>query len=355
MDLSTKKMVPFHLRAFPPRRLNRRRFAKSLERANRLLNEYNTLLAASPWPQRLFFQLVNLEVIASIESQKVKISLEDFLRLLLGKQLKKNSKFRLISNYREALIWACKHAQNSSLTKELICTLHKKAKRETVAKADLGVYRNRQNWIGPKGCKIEDAYFYPPAATEVKDLMQKLFNYAKKDENEPLLQLALIFAQFLIIHPFMDGNGRVARILIPLFLYQKKVTLLPLLFMSRYFLQHRLQYFSNLFRTTEENKWETWIAFFLEGIIIEMRRELSIFKQIHSLSEEMERHLPELKKKTLVFLFQNPVFSISSFQKSKGNEYLLNKLIKLQLVKKHANGIYSFSPLLKILKHRKKQ
>jgi Fic family protein len=354
MGLSIKKIIPFHPRAFPPRHLNKKRFSRQLQTANCLLQEYRTLLARSPSPWRLFSQLVNLEAIASIESQKVKTTLEHFLRFIQKKHLKKNSKLRLISNYREALLWACKHAQNSSLTKELICTIHKKAKRGMVPKADLGIYRNRQNWIGPKGCKIEEAYFYPPAETEVEGLMQTLLNYAKKNEKEPLLQLALIFAQLLIIHPFMDGNGRVARILIPLFLYQKKAIPMPFLFMSCYFLQHRLQYFYNLFKTTEENKWESWIVFFLKGASIEMRKTLRFFKQINSLNEEIKLNFPGWKKETLFFLFQNPIFSISSFRKAKGNEQLLKELKKLQFIRKHTDRMYYFSPLLKILNHRKK-
>ncbi len=273
----SKKIIPFHPRAFPPRRLNKKKFSKQLETANHLLKEYSTFLTSSRWPERLYSQLFNLEAIASIESQTVKTALR-------RKDLNKNSKLHLVSNYRDALLWACKQDQNSSLTKDLICAIHKKAKRGTTPRADLGVYRNRQNWIGPKGCTIEEAYFYPPAETQVESLMEKLLEFAKKNKKEPLLQLALLFAQFLIIHPFMDGNGRVARILIPLFLYQKKATPLPFLLMSDYFLQHRLQYFSHLFKITEESKWEAWIAFFLKGTIIEMRRAFRVFKQINSLS-----------------------------------------------------------------------
>lgn len=350
MDLAAKKIIPFHPRAFPPRHLNEKRFSKQLKTANRLLKEFNTQLSSTPSAQRLFSQLVNLEAISSIESQKIKTTLEEFLQFMQGKHLKKNSKLRLILNYREALLWACKHAQNSSLSKELICTVHKKAKRGTVPQGDLGAYRNRQNWIGPKGCKIKEAYFYPPVETEVATLMQKLLNYAKKNEKNPLLQLALIFAQLLIIHPFMDGNGRVARILIPLFLYQKKATPLPFLFMSRYFLQHRLKYFYNLFKTTEENQWETWIAFFLKGAIIQIKRALHLLKQINSLKEEMKWNLPKLKKGPLFFLFQNPIFSISSFKKAKENGHLLKELKKLKYIKKHTDGLYYFVPLLKILR-----
>jgi Fic family protein len=349
-----KKMIPFHSAAFPPRHLNRKRFSKQLEAAHRLLKKYNAMLAHFPSPYRLYSQLINLEAIASIESQTEKTTLENFLQFIQGRSPKKNSKFQWIFNYREALVWACQQIQRSPLNEELICTLHKKVKRETGPLIDLGTYRNRQNWIGPKGCTIEEAYFYPPDKTKVKELMAKLLHYAKKNAKDPLVQLALIFAQFLIIHPFMDGNGRVARILIPLFLYQKKAIPLPFLFMSRYFLHHRLQYFYNLFETTEENKWENWIAFFLKGMAIEMNRALRLSKQIQSLKENIEEDFPKLKKGTLFFLFQHPIFSISSFRKAKGNEHLLKELEKSKLIKNQMNRTYSFSPLLNILNESNK-
>jgi len=283
----------------------------------------------------------------------VKTTLEDFLSFIQEDHQNKSSKLKMILNYRQAFLWGCKNIQKSSLNEELLCTIHKKSKRGTTHKADLGVYRNRQNWIGPQGCKIEDAYFYPPAENEVKGLMRRLFSYAKRHDREPLLQLALIFAQVLIVHPFMDGNGRVARILIPLFLYWKKIIPVPLLFMSRYLLRHRLKYFQALFKTTAENKWEAWVIFFLKGIIIEMKRTLHLFNQIVSLHNEIKLEFPKLGRGTVFFLFQNPVFSTSSFRKAKGDQYSLKQLGRSKIIKEK-NGKYYFSPLLKILKNHKK-
>src|SRR5579871_5474688 len=169
-------MIPFHPHPFPPRRLYKKKFSKQLQTANRLLEECNSLLVDSPSPKDLFFQLVNIEAIASVESQKVKTTLEDFLRL------KKNSKLYLILNYKQALLWACKQIQKTPLSKEFLCAIHRKAKRNSSSRIDLGQYRNRQNWIGPRGCKMEDAYFYPPSADQVNHLMRELFQFIKKNK-----------------------------------------------------------------------------------------------------------------------------------------------------------------------------
>ena len=353
MNSSTQKIAPFHSPAFPHRYLHKKSFSKKLQIANQLIEQYNAILAHAPSPQRLFFQMINLEAITSIESQKVKTTLEDFLRFIQEEPRKRISKFKIILNYRQTFLWGWKNVLNSSLNKEFLCTLHKKAKRGTTLKSNLGVYRNRQNWIGPEGCKIENAYFYPPAESEVEGLMRELFNYVKRDEKEPILQLALIFAQLLIIHPFMDGNGRVARLLIPLFLYWKKVIPVPFLFMSHYFLQHRLKYFQKLFKTTEGNKWEAWVIFFLKGIIVEMRRTLRLFNQTIALYNEIKLKIPMLRKETVFFLFQNPVFSRSSFRKAKGDQDLLEQLRKLKFIKKE-NEKYYFFPLLKVLNVQKR-
>lgn len=344
-----QKITPFHSSAFPPRHLNKKSFSKPLQIANELLKKYSSLLAYSPSPQSLFSQLVNLEAIASLESQKVKTTLEDFLCFIQEDRPKEKSTLNAIFNDKQAFLWGCKNIQNSLLTKEFLCTIHKKVKQGTTHKSDLGVYRNRQNWIGPQGCKIEEAYFYPPAENEIEALMQTLFNYANKHEKEPLLQLALIVAQLLIIHPFMDGNGRVVRMLIPLFLYQKNVIPTPCLFMSRYLLHHRLKYFQSLFKATEANQWEEWIIFFLKGIITETRRTLFLFKQIISLYHEIESKFPMLRKKTILFLFQHPVFSNSLFRKAKGDQSCLKQLNQLKFIRKEKEKYY-FPPLLKILK-----
>jgi Fic family protein len=350
MPLPPKKIVPFHLKAFPPRHLRKLKFSKQLKTANQLLQEYDALFSSSSLFPCLFSQLINLEAITSIESQQVKTTLERFLRFLSEKHSRKSVGLNLIANYREALLWACQHTY-TPLSKEFLCAIHSKVKKTAMSKADIGVYRGRQNWIGPHGCKMEEAYFYPPAHTEVNGLMQKLFSYANKHSKEPLVQLALIFAGLLIIHPFMDGNGRVARILIPFLLCQKTITQTPCLFLSRYFLKHRLQYFYHLFNTTQENQWESWILFFLKGIIIETRRSLHIFKQMRVLNEKMQSQLPTLKKEILFFLFLNPIFSHSSFKTAKGSTQDLKKLMELKFIRKQRNGIYYFTHLLQIFNY----
>lgn len=238
------QITPFNPRAFPPRNLKKKSFSLLLQKTNNALKNFDT-------PSEILPPLLKTEAINSLESQKAHT-----------KQIPLQ-----IQNYLEAIDFASKEAIKAPFSKKMICKIHKILKKNTAPKSSLGHYRTRQNWIGPSGCSIDEAYFYPPAPDRVEKLMQELINYMQQSPKEPLLQLALIFAQFLIIHPFMDGNGRIARILVPVFLYKKKMLPIPCLFLSAYFQKHRLKYFQTLFKTTEENNWECWIAFFLKGII----------------------------------------------------------------------------------------
>lgn len=253
-------MEPFCPPAFPPRRLNKKAYAALLKTAHRELSLYNEALLKLP--QELHSILLFTEAIASLNSQK----LDDELSCQ-------------VFQYVDTLEWASKKMKYEPLSKKLVCTLHRKIKQGLTPLKDLGVYRNRQNWIGPAGRK-EEAYFYPPKASEVHAWMENLFHYSEKQSSEPLVQIAMIFAQMLIIHPFMDGNGRVARILIPLLLYRKHVVPYPVFFLSAYFQQHRLRYFQTLFQTTEEAQWEKWITFFLKGVIVESKKYRRLFKAL---------------------------------------------------------------------------
>ncbi|MBS0624589.1 MAG: Fic family protein [Verrucomicrobia bacterium] len=140
------------------------------------------------------------------------------------------------------------------------CALHK------TFKGGSGKFREEQNWIGPHGKSIDEAYYLPPTANRVPALMKNLSTYLSRKTEEPLVQLAIAFAQLLIIHPFMDGNGRVARALVPAFLWKRKLISKPYFFLSRYIRAHRLAYYQKLYDISEESEWEEWILFFLRGI-----------------------------------------------------------------------------------------
>jgi Fic family protein len=337
---------PFVPHPFPPRHLKKHSFAHLLDPANEAMKQFGKTLRSVTCPQQIYSSLLTIEAIDSLESQEIEMTFKKFI------QSDKESKTLPIYDYLEALDFACGDSIHTPFSRGQICRIHNRIKKNSAPIADRGRYRNRQNWIGPKGCSIHQAYFYPPKASQVTPLMDQLVKYMKKNEKEPLLQLALIFAQLLIIHPFMDGNGRIARILIPLFLYQKKVLPQPFFFLSSYFKFHRLKYFQTLYQTTEEEAWENWIHFFLKGIIYASRRYKQAIKQSSLLYEHLRVNLPHLSAKTCLFLFKHPIFPLDKFQGSVSD---LEGLKRVGMIKQSRAKVLSFLPLLTILErfHKK--
>lgn len=180
------------------------------------------------------------------------------------------------------------------LTLSLICQMHHKILQTAIPAKDGGKFRKRQNWIGPLGCSQKEGYFIPPKFDQVPAYMNNLKRYINSKDQDVLVQLAIFFAQLLIIHPFMDGNGRLARALIPVVLYKKKVISAPLFDMNGYFKKHRLKYFEKLFLISKRSDWEGWIRFFLQGVIeaekkmssilLKNRAHLSLSRRFHTLS-----------------------------------------------------------------------
>ena len=170
---------------------------------------------------------------------------------------------------KEAIDFLCDHLPKK-IDQKLACKIHGIIQQDSLEK---GKIRKRQNWIGEEGSSIEKAWFLPPKASLLASFLKNLFLYAEKKEEEPLIQIALFFAQFLLLHPFMNGNGRVARLLATTLFFQKKITTEISLFLGHYFKKHRLEYNRRLFAISEENDWENWIHFFLKAIIAESFRK----------------------------------------------------------------------------------
>ena len=220
-----------------------------------------------------------------------------------------------VLNYEKAWKEASSLAKKAPISLNLIKKMHTVMRgRSNRPSPHLGKFRSLQNWIGPEGGKIEEAYFFPPKPTHVAAFMENLMHYLRETKQDKLIQLALFFAQLLIIHPFMDGNGRVARLLIPLFLYKKKILSQPLFFMSGYFMTHRVRYFQKLYDISAEKDWEGWIRFFLIGIIEQGEQNCTQAEALSSLHVQMRSSLTKLlkaqdAKKIVDYLFLHPIFN----------------------------------------------
>lgn len=336
----------------PP--IDRVRYQKRLARVYRHIEHSQQILQKFPYT-KLTFILKLREAFFSLSTQGMGVTFEKLCEL--HSKNKDSSLLRKrVKNYLEAFSYIEKINSPNDYGAHFWEHLHGLVERDFgKSPEELGHIREKQNWIGPKGCKMEQAFFYPPAPQEIRPLLQKLSKYLHSKE-DPLVQLGIGFAQFLFIHPFMDGNGRVARLFAAAFLYQRKQLCSAVLFLSEYFLYHRLPYLKNLFLLTKHKNWDRWFSFYLKGIEKEAYCLSLRLKKLYALYQKIDRLLPSdlafsQRKQIILFLFENPVFSKTLLKKktkisSSLQEGLLDLLVRKKLIKKKTPSLYYFSPLL---------
>ena len=176
-----------------------------------------------------------------------------------------------------------------------------------------GEFRRKQNWIGRDGCTIEEATFVPPNPVQLPDHLQAWAAYIDSDDVDFLIQTAIMHAQFELLHPFMDGNGRIGRILIPLFLFQKEKLSQPMFYLSEYLETHRDEYYARLNGISAAHDWNGWIAFFLRAIAEQATQNAQRVAAIRALYAEMKVRIQATTRSQytvhlLDAIFTKPIF-----------------------------------------------
>jgi len=180
-----------------------------------------------------------------------------------------------------------------------------------------GDFRRIQNYIGPVGYKIEEASFVPPSPERVAPAMHDWEKYLHYEEKDRLVQLAVAKAQFELIHPFLDGNGRMGRMLVPLFLFEKGLLSKPVFYLSAYLEAHRDIYYERLQAISRRNDWNGWINFFLTAVIVG-RRQYGQDKGNTGVYERMKQEIPKVIRsqygiQAIDTLFDRPIFQSTDF------------------------------------------
>jgi Fic family protein len=224
-----------------------------------------------------------------------------------------------IINYRKAM----NHAVDSLKTRPCCLNLMKELHfilLDSVRGRDKarGEFRRSQNYIGRPGDPIERASFIPPAWEDVDPSMSAWETYLHIDEKDLLVQLAIVKAQFELIHPFLDGNGRLGRMLVPIFLFEKGILSSPMFYMSEYLEKNRETYYSRLQALSRENDWDAWISFFLKGLMEQAAANTLKTRKILDLYERMKQRIPEIVRSQYVIqatdaLFDRPIFGSTDF------------------------------------------
>lgn len=232
---------------------------------------------------------------------------------------------REVSNYVLALEHGLRRLSDLPVSVRLIREMHARLMEGVRGQHALpGEFRTTQNWIGPPGRLLTEATFVPPPVEEMKEALGAWEKYLHSDDlTPPLVRLAFAHYQFEAIHPFVDGNGRIGRLLISLLLHHWELLPQPLLYLSAFFERHRGDYYRCLLRVSQQGDWEEWIEFFLLGVREQARDALhtaialvELQKQYHALLHG--RRLALITRQVLDGLFLNPAVTAPLLQKRCG-------------------------------------
>jgi Fic family protein len=203
-----------------------------------------------------------------------------------------------------------------------------------------GELRTSQNWIGPPGCTLHEAVYVSPLPYRVTQDLWKLEQFIHADPGLPLLiKIGLVHAQFETIHPFLDGNGRVGRLLITFLLCEQRVLLKPVLYLSYFFKRHRQQYYEELQSVRDRGTWEQWLAFFLRGIVEVSARATDTVRRILALREAHRRAITDTfgraagnGHRVLDQLYERPFVSVTDVRELTGTTYAAANSLVARLV-----------------------
>jgi Fic family protein len=186
-----------------------------------------------------------------------------------------------------------------------------------------GEYRRIPNWIGPPGCTIDEARFVPISADKLPDAMSRWERYLHDDAADRLVQLALLHAEFEAMHPFLDGNGRLGRMLVPLFMWQNGLIQRPMFYVSAFLEANRDAYYERLLAVSRDGDWTGWSRFFLHALKTQAEENQQKAAAILGLYERMKREVADLIRSqyaihALDWIFERPIFKSSDFVASSG-------------------------------------
>lgn len=295
----------YQYKSFTPTRLNTEwtwsdpKVNTILAEANLKLGELNAFSSHIPDIDIFIRMHVVKEATTSSRIEGTRTEMEDVVMKKADIDAEKRDDWQEVQNYIKAMNHAIKRLNDVPISTRLLKETHKTLMSGVRGKTKLpGEYRKSQNWIG--GATLQDAVFIPPHHTEVSALMGDLENFLHNDQIQlpDLMRIAMAHYQFETIHPFLDGNGRLGRLLITLYLVSNNILSKPTLYLSAYFEKHKALYYDNLMRARTANDVLQWIRFFLVAVTETSKQGIATFKSILKLREDIEsRRLITLGKK----------------------------------------------------------
>ncbi len=361
-------MQPYTPEALPPRDLDWAQLIEGLSNANQAIARYDGRLESLHNPAVLLSPLTMQEAVMSSRIEGTVATLSDVLEYEAGQtdiHPEKREDIHEILNYRTAMNVAVRELVSSPITLKLIKRLHfilmDSVRGRNKRRGEIRVI---QNWIGPKDRPVEEAYFIPPIALDLERHLTHFETYANSRQPDALIQAGLLHAQFELLHPFLDGNGRLGRLLIPLFLSKQGVLQSPMFYISGYLETHRQEYYDRLQALSEQRDWTGWLNFFLKAITSQSDENSGHIQAIRTLYESIKVNaIEEIRSQYFIqaidTIFTRPYFTTTLFTEESSIPRpsairLLNALEELDIILqlRPASGsrpaVYSFPELLYI-------
>lgn len=310
-------MDPYIPEPVPIASLDKSALFTAVGEANAALARYDGLLMGIVNPAVMLSPLTNQEAVLSSKIEGTQATVEEVLEYEAGQEQdeEKRRDIQEVLNYRKALILAKESVVDRPIRLGLIRELHR-ILMDSVrgANKEPGHFRKDQNWIGPPGCTIEEATFVPPSPLQLMDHLQAWEAYLAADDVDAIVQTAIVHAQFELLHPFKDGNGRIGRLLIPLFLYAKGLLTSPMFYLSAYLERNRDEYYARLRLISERRDWTGWCAFFLRAVTEQAKQNGAILRRIRDLYEVTKVQVRDITRsphsaQLVDALFDRPIFT----------------------------------------------
>lgn len=308
---------------------------------------------------------VRKEALISSQIEGIQCTLDD----VLDPEVKANANLDVsdVINYVKATQYALKRLESLPLCCRLIREIHE-VLMENVRGQDKtpGEFRHSQNWIGPANCSLKDARYIPPNVENMQDAMSDLEKYINENTDyDPLIRVALIHYQFETIHPFLDGNGRIGRLLILLYLMEQGLLVKPVIYISYFLKKNQIEYYDRISEVRRSGNFEQWIRFFLEAVSKAASDSLEAIRQLSALHDTNIEKLPKTTRSkdnlraVFDYIEQYPIIDIKRTAKELDISYntaatAVKKLVELGILQETTNAarnrVFAYEEYLGILR-----
>ena len=359
-----KSFQPSALPPEPPLEINER-LLKMLVEANRQLAQLDTASQLIPDIDLFVSMYVRKEALMSSQIEGTQCTLEDILDPQLDASA--NADVSEVINYVKAERFALKRLETLPICSRLLRETHAVLMEGVRGQEkNPGEFRRSQNWIGPAGSSLKNARYIPPNVEDMEIAMSDLEKYINEsDKYDPLIQAALIHYQFETIHPFLDGNGRIGRLLILLYLMEKKLLSKPVIYVSYFLKMNQIEYYDRISEVRRNGNYEQWVGFFLEAVGSAAEDALESVGKLSALHEKNISRLPKSNRRKdnvrelFDYLEQHPIIEIKQTAAALGLSYntvsaAVKKLMELGILKETTNAarnrVFAYEKYLEILK-----